>query len=239
MLYCPSFDTSNFLANVLAAFRERGARDISVVYPYGQTEAGPFISVTRFADTANHPGTVGMPMPGIDVAILDDECLEVRNGEVGEICVRSLALMSGYLDNPKATAEAFKGGWLHTGDLGRIDTAGFLVIVDRKKDMVRTGAENVYAKEVEQVLSTHPAVADCAIVGLPDPDYGEKVVAAVIATPGMQLREAEVIGFVRERIAGYKAPRHIVLVAEFPKTSLGKIQKNVLKQILARSLGES
>ena len=230
-----NYDSSNFLDGVLADFRARGAVQIQALFPYGLTEGGPFVTIARPYDTADHPNVVGTPLPGVSVALLDDDGQHVPEGEVGEICVRSAALMSGYLDMPEATEEAFKFGWMHTGDLGRMDESGFLHVVDRKKDMVRTGGENVYAKEVEQLLITHPAIAEAAIVGLPDQDYGEKVVAAVILREGHSVHAQEIITFSRERIAGFKTPRRVVLMAEFPRTITGKVAKNLLRAELLRS----
>ena len=168
------------------------------------------------------------------MVLLDDDCHEVPIGQVGEICVRSPALMNGYLNMPEATAEAFRGGWLHTGDLARQDSDGFLHMVDRKKDMIKTGGENVYAKEVEQVLIQHPAVADCAVVGLFDADFGEQVVAAVVIRAGETVDAGEIQAYVRLKIAGFKTPKRVVFMDELPKTPVGKISKNALREMLAR-----
>jgi fatty-acyl-CoA synthase len=137
--------------------------------------------------------------------------------------------MTEYLNRPEASEEAFQGGWFHTGDLGRIDEDGFLFLVDRKKAMIRTGAENVYAREVELALLDHPDVRDCAVIGLPDPDYGEKVVAAVVPMENGSVTAEELTRFVRERIAGFKMPRHVIFVQELPKTPSGKIQKHLVR----------
>ena len=228
-----SYDPSNFLDEVLQAFKHQGATGIEALFPYGLTEAGPFVTITRPYDTSTHPNSLGTPLPGVSVCLMDDENREVSTGEVGEICVRSPALMSGYLDKAEATAEAFRGGWLHTGDLGRIASDGFLYMVDRKKDMIRTGGENVYAKEVELLLVSHPDITEAAVVGLPDPDYGEKVVAAVMALPGRVPDEADLIAFVRSRIAGFKTPKRIKVLPDFPRTAVGKIVKKEVQRILS------
>lgn len=225
-----NYDAGDFLDNVLDAFRRRGATQLQALFPYGLTEGGPFVTIARPDDTREHPNCIGTPLPGIAVAIFDESDNEVANGEMGEICVRSPALMSGYLDMPEATAEVFRNGWMHTGDMGRIDESGFLHIVDRKKDMVRTGGENVYASELEQFLITHPAIAEVAVIGLPDPDYGEKVVAIVVPVPDTDLNEAEIIQWTRARIAGFKTPRRIEFVSEFPRTVTGKIAKSELRK---------
>lgn len=230
-----NFDPGNFLDNTLGEFHKRGATQLQALFPYGLTEGGPFVTIARPDDTREHPNCIGTPLPGVSVAMFDENDVEVRNGEVGEICVRSPALMSEYLDMPDATAELFRNGWLHTGDLGRIDESGFLHMVGRKKDMVRTGAENVYASEVEQLLITHPEIDDVAVVGLPDPDYGEMVVAAVVASSGSELRESEVISWARVRIAGFKTPKRVVFLGEFPRTVTGKVAKNDLRTLLAKA----
>lgn len=230
-----NYDSTNFLDRVLGEFRRQGASQIQALFPYGLTEGGPFVTIARPYDTQDHPNVVGTPLPGVSVILLDDDGREVAQGDVGEICVRSAALMSGYLDMPEATHETFKGGWMHTGDLGRIDAAGFLHVVDRKKDMIRTGGENVYAKEVEQLLISHPDVVEAAVVGLPDQDYGEKVVAAVIPRDGRELVEADVIAFVRTRIAGFKTPKRVVFLAELPRTITGKVAKNLLRADLLKA----
>ena len=134
-----------------------------------------------------------------------------------------------YLNRPEASEEAFEGGWFHTGDLGRIDEDGFLFLADRKKAMIRTGAENVYAREVEITLLDHPNVRDCAVIGVPDPDYGKKVVAALVLVENGSVTADELTRFVRERIAGFKTPRHFIFVRELPKTPSGKIQKHLVR----------
>lgn len=228
-----NYDPGDFLDTVLAAFRKQGADRLQALFPYGLTEAGPFVTIARPDDTKDHPNTIGTPLAGVSVALLDEDGREVAPGETGEICVRSPALMSGYLDMPEATAEAFAGGWLHTGDLGRIDGEGFLHIAGRKKDMVRTGGENVFSTEVEQLLISHPDIAEVAVIGLPDPDYGEMVVAAIVPRPGSAPEEAEIIAFARARIAGFKTPKRVVTVAEFPRTVSGKVAKSELRAALA------
>jgi acyl-CoA synthetase (AMP-forming)/AMP-acid ligase II len=143
--------------------------------------------------------------------------------------------MSGYLNRPEATQEAFAGGWLHTGDLGRVDEKGLVHLVDRKKDMIRSGGENIFAKEVELTLIAHPKVRDCAVFGLPDDDYGERVVAAIVPEPESGASAEELIAYVRATIAGFKAPRQVVFMDELPKTPAGKIKKHEIKKKLAET----
>jgi fatty-acyl-CoA synthase len=224
-----SFDPTNLIGRVVDAFRERGASAIGVSQAYGLTEAGPFLTILRPEEAQARPMSIGTPLPGVSVALLDDKGREVAWGETGEICVRGPCRMTEYLNRPEASEEAFQGGWFHTGDLGRIDEEGFLFLVDRKKAMIRTGAENVYAREVELAVLDHPDVSDCAVIGLPDPDYGEKVAAAVVLMENRSVTVDELKRFVRERIAGFKTPRDFIFVQELPKTPSGKIQKHLVR----------
>jgi acyl-CoA synthetase (AMP-forming)/AMP-acid ligase II len=151
-------------------------------------------------------------------------------GEAGEIWVSGPTTMLGYANRPEQTAEALVGGWYRTGDGGRLDEHGYLYLTDRIKDMIVTGGENVYPVEVEAVLREHPAVADCAVFGLPDADWGERVCAAVELRPGAAFDAAAIIAFVKEQIAGYKAPRQVERVDALPRTASGKIQRGKLRQ---------
>ena len=225
-----TYDPSDLMYRVIEAFGERGAPGLEIAHGYGLTEGPPFVSVLPPKLAPTRVDSVGLPVPGVHVALLDDELRRVPQGEPGEICLRSPAVMSGYLNAPEETARAFAGGWLHTGDIGRVDADGFLYVVDRKKDMVRTGGENVYAKEVEQTIVSHREVHDCAVIGLPDPDYDERVVAIVVREPGAGLSEAELIDYVRVRIAPYKRPREVHFVEHLPKTPAGKTAKQVLRE---------
>lgn len=150
--------------------------------------------------------------------------------EVGEIIVRGPIVTPGYWNRPDATAEAIVDGWLHTGDLAVIDAEGYVNIVDRKKDMIVTGGENVYSIEVEYVLYEHPGVLECAVIGVPDEKWGEAIKAVVVPRPGQQPAEKEIISFVRERLAHFKAPRSVDFASEIPKTGSGKIYKKGLKE---------
>ena len=227
-----NYDPSSLILKIVEAFRERGAHEIGIANAYGLTEGGPYICILPPEEALTRPLSIGKPVPGVQVALLDDAMREVPQGALGEICIRSPALMSGYLNRPDATAEAFAGGWLHSGDLGRVDEEGFVHLVDRKKDMIRSGGENIFAKEVEQTLVSHPGVRDCAVVGMPDVDYGERVVAAVVTETVEPVTEAALIAFVRERIAGFKAPKQIVFLDELPKTPAGKIKKHEIRALL-------
>jgi acyl-CoA synthetase (AMP-forming)/AMP-acid ligase II len=228
-----SYDPSNLIVEVAEAFRQRGATQLNIANAYGLTEGGPYITILRPEESRERPHSIGTPVPGAQVALLDESGNEVAQGEMGEICIRSSGLMTGYLNRPEATEDALRGDWLHTGDVGRMDAEGYLYLVDRMKDMIRTGSENVFAKEVEQVLVTHDAVSECAVIGLPDNDYGERVVAVVVREAGTALDEADLIAFSRIHIASFKSPRQVVFVDELPKTPAGKIQKHLLRKSLA------
>lgn len=230
-----NYDPSTLILKVVEAFRERGAERIKIANAYGLTEGGPYICINRPEDSLEQPLSIGIPVPGVQVALLDDAMREVPRGEIGEICVRSPALMSGYLNRPEATAEAFAGGWLHTGDLGRVDEKGFVHLVDRKKDMIRSAGENIFAKEVELTLIAHPQVRDCAVFGVPDADYGERVVAAVVTEETAPVDAEDLIRYVRSSIAGFKAPRQIIFMDELPKTPAGKIKKHEIKKRLTET----
>jgi acyl-CoA synthetase (AMP-forming)/AMP-acid ligase II len=211
-------------------FEEALGRPLDFLQIYGLTEAGPF--ATALPPTLAHakPTSIGRPLPGVELAIVDPETgAELPAGEVGEIALRSSSIMLEYLRNPEATSAALRRGWLHTGDLGRRDEDGDHFIVDRLKDMIRTGGENVYAAEVERVLLEHPDVLEAAVVGLPDERWDERVVAAVLPRDGAAIDADEVRAFCRERLAAYKVPKQVVVVTALPKTGLGKIAKHELR----------
>lgn len=200
----------------------------AMVIMYGQTEAGP-ISCLRPHDLLRKAGSVGTPVNNVDVRIVDGAGNDLPPGVAGEIVVRSDFNMLGYFRLPEATHAAFAGGFLHTGDLAMWDDEGFIHIVGRLKEMIKTGGENVFPTEVEQVLLGHPDVEECAVVGVPDADWGESVLAVVVARAGSALDEPAVVAYVRDRLAGYKKPRHVRFVRELPRTaSTRQVQKAVL-----------
>ncbi len=201
---------------------------------YGQSEAPNAITVLRRHehDPARHPGRLascGRPIGPIQVALLDDDGREVAAGEVGEICVRGPLVMHGYWNRPDETAAALRHGWLHTGDLARRDAEGFLYIVDRSKDMIISGGFNVFPREVEDVLSAHPAVAAAGVIGVPDETWGEAVKAVVVLKPGAQASAAELIALVREHKGPVHAPKSVDFVDALPVTGLGKPDKKALR----------
>jgi fatty-acyl-CoA synthase len=231
LVYYGAYDPSGIMDRVADVF---GARDgkVEMAHTYGLTEAGPFVSLCQSHEVFKHWGSIGRPVPGVEVALLDDTGAAVGPGVSGEICVKG-PRMTGYWNKPEATEEALAGGWLHTGDLAVADHDGFMRIVDRKKDMIRTGGQNVFSKEVEDILLLHGAVADVAVIGLPDPVYEEKVCAVVVLEADVEPSERladELRSHVRSSMAGYNAPREIRFIAELPKNAVGKTQKHVLRE---------
>ncbi|WP_181779896.1 acyl-CoA synthetase [Pseudonocardia pini] len=200
---------------------------------FGQSEAPMMVSTMAPADHRRADGSVfterltsaGRPAPLVTVAIMDSEGRLLDAGERGEIVVRSSLVMKGYYRDPEATAEAGKHGWHHTGDIGYLDGDGFLYIVDRAKDMVISGGFNVYSAEVEQALMAHPAVRDCAVIGLPDERWGERVTAVVQLQPDAGVAEPELIAFVKERIGSVKAPKQVEFWTDLPRSTVGKVLK--------------
>jgi len=172
----------------------------------------------------------GRPLPGTEIRVVDGEGRDVPVGQTGEILIRGPQLMRGYWNLPEATAEALAGGWMHTGDAGALDDEGFLYIQDRVKDMIVSGAENVYPREVENVLFEHAAVADVAVIGVPDARWGEVVKALVVLRPGKTATEDELIEFCRTRLAGFKRPRSVDFVTDLPRNPSGKVLKKDLRE---------
>ena len=204
---------------------------------YGQSEAPMSVTVMRRDEhDVGDPlrlSSCGRPTPLVKVALLDDDGRPVPPGTPGEICVRGPLLMMGYLNKPEETAKAFEGGWLHTGDVAVESTDGFLRIIDRKKDMIITGGFNVYAREVEDALVEHPAVRQAAVIGVPDPKWGEAVKAVVILQPGATVDPAELIAAVREKKGAVQAPKSVDVVEALPLSPLGKPDKKALRALYA------
>jgi long-chain acyl-CoA synthetase len=204
---------------------------------FGMTETGGFATMLRWRDhilsgpKSSRMRSAGQPAPGTEIKIeLPDGSVAPPN-TLGEIVVRSDNLMSGYLNNPEATAAVLKDGWMYTGDAGTIDEDGFLYVADRLKDMIVTGGENVYSIEVENALAQHPAVAQCAVIGVPDDEWGERVHAVVVPRSGAQVSADELIAFARTRIAGYKCPTSVeIRETPLPLSGAGKILKRELRK---------
>jgi len=196
---------------------------------YGQTEMSPLATVLGPEDQVRKAGSAGRPALNVETQVVDDDGRPVPAGEVGEIVHRSPQAMLGYWDDAAKTAETFRDGWLHTGDLGILDDEGYLYVVDRKKDMIKSGGENVASREVEEVIHAHPAVAEAAVFGIPHPRWIEAVAAAVVPRAGHELTVEEVTRFCRDRLAGFKTPRYVVIADELPKNPSGKILKRELR----------
>ncbi|EEA01851.1 AMP-dependent synthetase and ligase [Burkholderia sp. H160] len=175
--------------------------------------------------------SVGKPYPNLQARILDDDGNECPPNVAGEIVARSGAMFRGYWNNSVATLETLRDGWCHTGDMGRIDEDGFLFLVDRKKDMIITGGENVYSREVEEAVLQHPAIAECAVIGLPDPKWGENVCAVVTLRNNLSVTEAEIIEHTRALIASYKKPKTVIVADALPKLVTGKVNKVELRRL--------
>ena len=206
---------------------------------YGLTEAAPIITLTRSNDNIERRvSTVGTAIPYVEVKIVDpDTGEEAPVGEQGELCARSFMNMKGYYRMPEATEAAIDtDAWLHTGDLATVDADGYYKITGRSKDMIIRGGENVYPREIEEFLYTNPKVADVQVIGVPDPRFGEEIMAWVSLRAGQEATEEEIRDFCRGRIAHYKVPRYVKFVSEFPMTVTGKIQKYVMRDISIREL---
>ena len=200
---------------------------------YGQTEAPNVITVLRKADhdpdRPDRLASCGVPVTGLDVRLLDPDGVEVGPGETGEICVRGPLVMEGYWNRPEETAAALQDGWLHTGDMARADSEGYLTIVDRKKDLIISGGFNVFPREVENVLAAHAAVAQVAVIGVPDPRWGEAVKALVVRRDGASVSEGELIEWVKHAKGSLLAPKSVEFVAAIPLTAVGKPDKKQLR----------
>lgn len=204
---------------------------------YGLTETSPVLAILdedahRKALNGREEllNAAGRPVSGVDLRIVDEAGRELPQGESGEIVLRGPQVADGYHNRPAETAEAFRNGWFHTGDVGRIDAEGYLFVLDRKKDMVVTGGENVYTSEVEAAICTHPGVHEAAVVGVPDEKYGEALCAVIVLAPGQQLSAEDIIAHCRGRIGGYKIPRRIRFTDALPKSAMGKILKHDLRR---------
>ena len=205
---------------------------------FGQTEAPAAITAKAPWDYINEDGSInearlhsiGRPCVFNKVAILDDDGNEVARGESGEICVKGNLVTPGYYENPEATAEARQFGWHHTGDVGVMSEDGFITIVDRKKDMIITGGFNVFPNEVEQVLTQHPSVQDCAVIGIPDEKWGESVKGVIQLKPGAEATEEELITLTKEKLGSVKAPKTIDFVDDLPRSPVGKVLKTEIRK---------
>jgi len=214
---------------VLTAFEKRFG--VVILEGYGLSETSPTASFNQSLEERRF-GSIGKRIWGVEMRIVDEQDIPLPRGKdhVGEIVIRGHNVMKGYYRKPQETAEAFKNGWFHSGDMGYQDEDGFFFIVDRKKELIIRGGFNVYPREVEEVLYSHPAVQEAAVIGVPDEKMGEEVAAVVALKAGQTATEAELIAFCKERIAPYKYPRTVRFLDSLPKGATGKILKKELKQ---------
>lgn len=202
----------------------------SVSTAFGQTECSPVTCSLRGEDAIRKIGSVGTPILNVEVRVVDEEMNDVPPGEVGEIVYRGPTVMKEYWNKPEETAAAFAGGWFHSGDLVRQDEDGYFYVVDRKKDMIISGGENIYCAEVENVLAGHPGTADVAVIGVPHAKWGEVPLAVIVpADPSAPPTAGEIETFARRHLAGYKCPGQIAVVPELPRNASGKVLKTELR----------
>ena len=211
---------------VLRGFEEKFG--CMILEGYGLSETSPVASF-NLPDIERKPGSIGVPIEGVQMRLVGDDGQPVPAGEIGEIAIRGHNVMKGYWNKPEATAEAITDGWFRTGDMAKVDSDGYYYIVDRKKDLIIRGGYNVYPREIEEVLHEHPAVAEVAVIGIPHPELGEEVAAAVALKPGATATPEELRAFARDKVAAYKYPRQIWLVDTLPKGPTGKILRREVR----------
>jgi long-chain acyl-CoA synthetase len=248
LLHCPDrdrFDASSLRicasggaalpVEVLRGFE--AAFGCKVLEGYGLSETSPVASFNP-PDRERRPGSIGMPVAGVEMRVVDDERKPVASGEVGEIAIRGHNVMKGYWNRPDATAEAIDAeGWFYSGDMARVDEDGYYFIVDRKKDLIIRGGYNVYPREVEEILYEHPAVLEAAVIGVAHTELGEEVAAAVVLKPGAEITAEELREYVKSQVAAYKYPRYLWLTAELPKGPTGKILKREITPPVEQAAG--
>jgi fatty-acyl-CoA synthase len=197
---------------------------------YGATETG-LVTLAGPRDHTSRPGTIGRALRGNDIRLLDDSGRDVPPGQIGELYARNSTLISGYHGNDEATSQAQREGFFSVGDCGRVDADGYYYLESRKSDMVISGGVNIYPREIEDHLSTHPAILECAVIGVPDPEWGETLRAFIVLRTGAALTETEVIDYCRKELADFKRPRKVTFMAELPRNPTGKILKRELRQL--------
>jgi long-chain acyl-CoA synthetase len=233
IIYGSSPMAAEWIAKAVHAFEKT-----ALVQTYGLTETSPILTILPMADhlaaidTGNYEllRSAGRPIVGVDMKVVDADGKEAPPGSPGEVIVRGPNVTRGYFKVPEENGEAFRGGWFHTGDIGRMDENGYLYLLDRAKDMIITGGENVYSLEVEAVLYQHPAVHECAVFGISDEKFGQALVAAIVPVSGKIPTEAELIAHCRGKIGGYKIPRRYLFLQELPKSAMNKVMKNELRR---------
>ena len=209
--------------------------DTEIIAAFGQTECSPITCLLCGEDALRKIGSVGTPMLNVEVRIVDDQMNDVGQGEIGEIVYRGPLVMKEYWNKPAETVEAFRGGWFHSGDLVRQDADGYIYVVDRKKDMIISGGENIYSAEVENVVAAHAKVAEVSVIGVPHPKWGETPMAVIVARdPTDPPTDDEIETHCRAHLAAYKRPRRVVVVDALPRTANGKVLKTDLRREYAR-----
>jgi acyl-CoA synthetase (AMP-forming)/AMP-acid ligase II len=212
---------------LLEAFETRF--DIRILEGYGLTETTCVSSINPYYGERK-PGSIGLPVRGQEMKVVTPDGSVAESGDYGEIVIKGPNVMPGYLDNPEATSESIRDGWLHTGDIGYIDDDGYFFIVDRSKDMIIRGGENIYPRELEEILYEHPLVFECAVIGVPHEVRGEEVLAIVAPNPGSEIDPEELAAWAAERIAKFKLPKRFEVRPELPKNATGKITKGPLRE---------
>jgi long-chain acyl-CoA synthetase len=202
---------------------------IPLIEGYGLSEASPVVSKNPIHGVRK-PGSIGLPVPNVEVSVQDDSGKMLVVGGIGEICVRGGNVMLGYWNNPEETAKVFRNGWLLTGDIGYRDADGYFYITDRKKDMLLVNGNNVYPREIEEVIYQFPGIKEVAVIGVPDVRKGEQPMAFVAAAEGHAVEEKALLQFVRGKLADYKVPKRIVFMPALPRNTMGKILKTALRQ---------
>jgi long-chain acyl-CoA synthetase len=230
--YCFSAAASMAM-EIVKQWKERTG--ITIAESYGMTEVMP-ITFNHYYPEKHVVGSVGQPVHGVEVQIRDTSGSELSQGQEGEICIRGRNTMKAYLNNSEGTQSAFwEGGWVRSGDVGHFDSNGYLYLVDRIKDLIITGGENVYPREIEEILYLRSEVEECAVIGLPDKEWGERVIAFIVPKPDHSIVPEELKSFLKSRLSPFKVPKEYISVKEFPKSSTGKILKReIRKQLLER-----
>jgi acyl-CoA synthetase (AMP-forming)/AMP-acid ligase II len=203
---------------------------------FGQTEMSPVTTMLKPSQAEGRTASVGKPVINVEVRVVDDEDNDVPRGEVGEIIYQGPTVMKEYYRNPEATAETLRGGWFHSGDMVRMDEEGFVYVVDRKKDVIISGGENVYPAEVEDVIYEHPKVLECAVIGIFDEVWGEAVMAVVVPKPGEQLDAGEIKEWCAKNLAGYKKPKYVEFAESLPRNAAMKVVKGELRKQYGKSI---
>lgn len=201
-----------------------------LVDTFGQTETTASTTMLRGEDTIRKPTSVGRPMINVEVRVVDEDMNDVEVGAVGEIVYRGPTVMKEYYKNPEATKEAFRGGWFHSGDLVKMDEEGFIYVVDRISGMIISGGENIYPAEIEEVLYQMPEILECAVIGVPNKEWGENVKAVIVLKPGEVLTSEEIIKYCESRLASYKKPKEVEFIDELPRNTSGKVLKYILQK---------